>query len=49
MPAIVKHGLATEQELDLDTYAQRMVTAFREASGILISPPFVGAWTRKPA
>ena len=49
MPAIIKHGLATEQELDLDTYAQRMVTAFREASGILISPPFVGAWTRKPA
>ncbi|HEV2378622.1 MAG TPA: class I SAM-dependent methyltransferase [Terriglobia bacterium] len=48
MPAILKHGLATEQELDLDTYAQRLVAAFREGGGILISPPFVGAWTRKP-
>jgi len=47
-PAIIKHGLATEQELDLDTYGQRMVQAFREARGILTSPTFVGAWARKP-
>jgi len=47
-PAIVKHGLATEQELDLDTYAQRMVQEFREARAILTSPTFVGAWARKP-
>jgi hypothetical protein len=47
-PAIIKHGLATEQELDLDTYGQRMVQEFREIRAILISPPFVGAWARKP-
>jgi len=47
-PVIVKHGLTTEQELDLDTYAQRMSEAFRAAGGIMMSPPFIGAWTRKP-
>ena len=46
---IVKHGLATEQELDLDTYARRLADAFRAAGGIMMSPPFIGAWTRKPA
>ena len=49
MPAILKHGVATEEELGVDTYAERMVAAFRQAGGILISPPFVGAWARKPS
>jgi len=49
MPAIVKHGLATPEELDPDTFARRMTEAMRAAGGILISPPFVGAWTRKPS
>jgi ubiquinone/menaquinone biosynthesis C-methylase UbiE len=48
-PVIVKHGLATEQELDLDTYARRLADAFRAAGGIMMSPPFIGAYTRKPA
>lgn len=47
LPAIIKHGLATEQELDLDTYARRLVDEFRAGGGILMSPPFIGAWTRK--
>jgi SAM-dependent methyltransferase len=47
-PVIVRHGLATEQELDLDTYARRLSDAFRAAGGIMMSPPFIGAWTRKP-
>ena len=46
-PVIVKHGLATEQELELDTYAQRLTDAFRAGGGIMMSPPFLGAWTRK--
>jgi len=49
MPLIVKHGLATEHELGLDTYARRLSDAFRAAGGIMMSPPFLGAWTRKPS
>jgi SAM-dependent methyltransferase len=47
MPAIVKHGLATEKELDIETYAQRMAKEFRAGGGILTSPLFIGAWARK--
>jgi len=47
-PVLVKHGLATEQEPALDTYAQRMSQEFRAARGVMMSPPFVGAWSRKP-
>ena len=46
LPAIIKHGLATAEELDLDTYAPRMSQAFRAGGGIWTSPPFIGAWTR---
>jgi len=49
MPTILKHGLATEEELSLETFAQRLAAALREARGILMSPPFVGAWTRRAA
>ncbi len=46
-PVIIKHGLATEQDLDLDTYARRLGDAFRSAGGVMLSPPFIGAWTRR--
>jgi len=46
-PVIVKHGLATEQELGLDSYARRLTEAFRAGDGIMLSPPFIGAWTRR--
>jgi ubiquinone/menaquinone biosynthesis C-methylase UbiE len=49
LPVIIKHGLATAEELDIDTYARRMVEEFRAGGGVWMSPPFVGAWTRKPA
>jgi SAM-dependent methyltransferase len=48
LPAIIKHGLATAEELDIETYARRMVEEFRAGGGVWLSPPFVGAWTRKP-
>lgn len=47
MPAIIKHGLATAEEIDIDTYAERMGLEFRAGGGVFLSPPFIGAWTRK--
>jgi ubiquinone/menaquinone biosynthesis C-methylase UbiE len=49
LPAIIKYGLATAEELDVDTYAKRMIEEFKAGDGVLMSPPFVGAWTRKTA
>ncbi|HEV2418068.1 MAG TPA: class I SAM-dependent methyltransferase [Terriglobia bacterium] len=47
MPAILKQGLATAEEIDIDTYADRMSLEFRAGGGVFLSPPFIGAWTRK--
>ncbi|MGH9432328.1 MAG: class I SAM-dependent methyltransferase [Terriglobia bacterium] len=49
LPAIVKHGLATAEELDIETYGQRMIEELRATGGVWLSPPFVGAWARTPA
>jgi ubiquinone/menaquinone biosynthesis C-methylase UbiE len=49
VPTILKHGLATEEELGLDSFANRLAGTLRGAGGILTSPPFIGAWTRKPS
>jgi SAM-dependent methyltransferase len=48
LSAIVKHGLATAEDLDIDTYAQRMAQEFRAGGGVLMSPLIVGAWSHKP-
>lgn len=47
MPAIIKQGLVTAEEIDIDTYAERMSLEFRAGGGVFLSPPFIGAWTRK--
>lgn len=46
-PAILKHGLATAEEIDVETYVQRMIREFRAGGGVWLSPPLIGAWTRK--
>jgi len=47
-PVIEKAGLATAAEIDIDTLEERMRSAVVSAGAVLISPPFVGAWARKP-
>lgn len=49
LPTILKHGLATAEEIEIDTYAARMSRDFRAAGGIWLSPVFIGAWTKKNA
>lgn len=48
-PVIVRHGLATEAELGLDTLAERSAAALRDTGSVLVPPLLVGAWGQVPA
>jgi SAM-dependent methyltransferase len=47
-PAIVGHGLATEEELDLDTLADRITDELAASGSVLVPPILSGAWGRRP-
>ncbi len=47
-PAIVAHGLATSDELDLTTLEQRIAEGVRGAGAVILPPTVVGAWGRVP-
>jgi SAM-dependent methyltransferase len=42
--AIVTHGIATAEEIQIDTLEQRLTGAMREAGAVLMLPTVVGAW-----
>lgn len=44
--AIVASGVATEEELGLDTLAQRLGDAFAETNAVFTMPTLVGCWGR---
>jgi len=46
LPVIVASGLATEQEIGIDTLEQRLFEALASVEGILRIPTLVGAWGR---
>jgi hypothetical protein len=48
LPMIEKTGVATHDEIGIDTLADRLRAAVVEQRGVAHSPIFVGAWTRKP-
>jgi SAM-dependent methyltransferase len=43
---IVSHGVATEEELGLDTLEPRLADAVSSARAVLLPPTLVGAWAR---
>jgi SAM-dependent methyltransferase len=43
---IVAHGIATEEELGLDTLEARLAEAVSAAGAVLLPPTLVGAWAR---
>jgi ubiquinone/menaquinone biosynthesis C-methylase UbiE len=47
-PAIIAHGLATSEELDLTTLEQRIAEAVRAAGAVILPPTVVGAWGHAP-
>jgi ubiquinone/menaquinone biosynthesis C-methylase UbiE len=44
--AIVRHGIATAEELDLTTLEDRIADELLEANAVLLPPTVVGAWGR---
>jgi ubiquinone/menaquinone biosynthesis C-methylase UbiE len=49
VPAIERAGIATADEIEIDTLAERLRREALANGACLILPPFTGAWTRKPA
>jgi len=47
-PVMMAHGLATEDDLGLDTLASRAAESLRVAGAVLVPPTLVGAWGRRP-
>lgn len=47
LPLLEQLGIATADELDPETLADRLEHDLRDANGIAIWPPMVGAWSRK--
>ncbi len=47
LPMIEKTGVATRDEVDIDTLADRLRTGLVERNAVAHAPLFVGAWTRK--
>jgi ubiquinone/menaquinone biosynthesis C-methylase UbiE len=45
--AIVRHGIATDEQLNLGTLEQRIADSIREAGAVLLPPTVVGAWGYK--
>jgi SAM-dependent methyltransferase len=43
-PAIIRHGIATPEELELATLEQRIGAAARKAGAVVLTPTLVGAW-----
>ena len=47
-PAILQHGIATAEEMELSTLQQRLTDAAREANAVILPPTVSGAWGRRP-
>jgi SAM-dependent methyltransferase len=47
-PAMIAHGIATADQIDLATLERRMTEAVRAADAVVALPTVVGAWGRRP-
>ena len=48
LPKIVQHNIASSDEVDIDTLADRLEAAFRAADPQWVGVRYVGAWANKP-
>ena len=49
LPAIERHGVATADDVGLDTLAERLRAETVNAGGALMPMSLIGAWSRTPA
>jgi hypothetical protein len=47
LPLILKLGIATEEEVGIDTLAERLRAEGVDSGGVIKTPDLVGAWSRK--
>jgi SAM-dependent methyltransferase len=47
-PAIVSHGIATTEDLQLDTLEQRLAGEIQQAGAVVLTPTVAGAWGYAP-
>ena len=43
-PSIIRHGIATAEELDIATLERRIMEAVQQADAVVLPPTVVGAW-----
>ena len=48
LPRLVEYGIATEQEIGIETFAARYVEQFSDPVSIIRAMLGVGAWSTKP-
>ena len=48
LPLIVKLGITTEEEVGIDTLAERLRGETVASDGVVKAPEVVGAWARRP-
>ena len=47
-PAIIRHGIATAEQLDVATLEHRLAEASRHDDAVILPPTVVGAWGYSP-
>jgi hypothetical protein len=48
LPMMEQFGVAKAEEVQVETLAQRMRDEVTTGGGVIVIPPLVGAWARKP-
>jgi hypothetical protein len=46
-PQIIAAGIATAEQLGLDTFTERLTTAIRASGSVILPPTLAGAWGRR--
>jgi hypothetical protein len=48
LPVLERSGIATAEEVEVDTLAERLRQELSANRAVVVAPPFIDAWARKP-